>query len=785
MNDNPRLEALGTAVLTDRSAFLDWLKAKGWKRKDRIGGVSDSWYDDHWRDYFYDRQNLFRDTTNIFTHDAANSTFGQTYTEEFFQMLDELQQEHQPLQYYYQDDFACIVGYGPKRYVMPSQWYTFTPFQDYSHLTGQEFKTLGGAVAGGALPAVQNGLTRSGVEEEIRNAESEKEKLEQMKEEIEACKSKGLQELKAQMEVLQEKMEEQKKELLKEWQKKREKLYLKQQELEKTLFLLETQIYGIRCYLGEVVNLHQILDGAPAPVDTPVILYQKIRYLDEELGKYMSLYDISGTDSTKQTFLELLKCREDIRELFVPNDRCITLLRVSRTGVQHAASELVANTLERYSVYHGKQLALLMRDGGRLFITWLDDEKVNLSDENAFYQPGRKEEREYHEQEAVRQTSKEDVASRYFLLSMLQGLADNGTVFHLPEKVNITDPRQKLFVFSMADGWITDHTYGTFREMLDRISEIPFKEGDMVMATIGITRDDKYQHNSYGRASRFEKFNNDRGIGERNRTHDASIPRGAILPVNKILYDITAEFAYEKLKGIPTGDRDAYGRAKIQATMIPLGFGTTEYTWDLESYNVFLTQKQMTTACEEKDLLAIWQGYRNGGYYYTNEDGREKEFYACDFEDGKFPEIWRKQYFGAKLLKKEPHYFLSAKKEENWETGKAARANMEAYPDELIPLTYLCETWIKYVITTGNIGDWCVGRATLSYAEALQYLNKILEYLRERDKDVPGMLRDAGLEDWMQEHTDWDATLTEWRIANQVRRMTPTQAKRFAKHVTK
>ena len=50
----------------------------------------------------------------------------------------------------------------------------------------------------------------------------------------------------------------------------------------------------------------------------------------------------------------------------------------------------------------------------------------------------------------------------------------------------------------MADGWITDHTYGTFDELLDRVSKIPMKEGDMVLTAMVITRDDLYQHDQYG-----------------------------------------------------------------------------------------------------------------------------------------------------------------------------------------------------------------------------------------------------------------------------------------------
>lgn len=781
-----KMESLGSATLTDRTRFLEWLKEEGWKRKAQIGvTLTDSWYCRHWRDYFYVRQELFRDTINIFDADAADSRFGQRATTEFFQMLDTLKEENQPLQYFYKDAFACIVGYSEKRYVMPSEWYEFSPLLDYSHLDAQTFKAIGGSVAGSALPATLNGLTQSDVKDRIDAAGSEMEELEKQKQEIEACESTELKALKEQMEALRAQMEEQKRELLKDWMKKKEELDLKRQELEKTLFLLETQIYGIRCYLGEVIHVHWILNGPPAPVDTPVILYQKIRYLDEELGKYASLYQFDGSEGDKQSFLSLLKHREDIRNLFVPNDRCITLLRVSRTGIQYQMSDVVANTLETYKTYHGRQLALLMRDGGRLSIAWLDDEKISLSDENAFYQPGRKEEREYQEGYTEQSTSKEEVASRYFLLSILQGITDNGTVFKLPEKINVMDPHQKYFIFSMADGWIADHTYGTFDELLDRVSKIPMKEGDMVLTAMVITRDDRYQHDQYGRASRYERYNNDRGIGERNRTHDATIPGFTILPINKVLYDLTVEYAYEKFKGVPYEEPHSGSIShKIQETGISLGHDSEIEEWDWESYNSFLLKKRLSSACKDDELLALQQSYGSRDhFYYKTDKGMVRAFYHYDFEDGEYPEIWKKEYTGAKLIKKVPHYFLSAEKEANWETGKAARANMEVESDEIIPLTYLCETWIRYVITTGNVGNWRVGGKILSYAEALRYLNKILEYIRKRDQEIPATLKEAGLEKWMQAHPDWDVLLTEWRIANQIRNMTFYQVKRFAKSI--
>ena len=41
----------------------------------------------------------------------------------------------------------------------------------------------------------------------------------------------------------------------------------------------------------------------------------------------------------------------------------------------------------------------------------------------------------------------------------------------------------------------------------------------------------------------------------------------------------------------------------------------------------------------------------------------------------------------------------------------------------------------------------------------------------------------AGLEDWINNTPNWDAIVTEWRIANNKRKLTEANAKTFAKTI--
>ena len=64
--------------------------------------------------------------------------------------------------------------------------------------------------------------------------------------------------------------------------------------LEKQLYVLDTELYSIRCFMGETVQFVHLRSGRHSTVETPVVLYQKIRYLDEEMGKFLAVYDFDA-----------------------------------------------------------------------------------------------------------------------------------------------------------------------------------------------------------------------------------------------------------------------------------------------------------------------------------------------------------------------------------------------------------------------------------------------------------------------------------------------------------
>ena len=338
----------------------------------------------------------------------------------------------------------------------------------------------------------------SATQEKINKKEAELEQLEkEKKEELERFRLELEKKYQSKMDLMNEKQEE-----------------LKQQMevLNRQMFLLNTEIYSIRCFMGETVDFIPLTTGAYSKVTDPLVVYQKIRYLDEELGKWISIYDVDGDDTA--LFEDMLKSRPDLRDMFVPGNKCISLVRAAHNKIRYCESKQIANTLKKYYVYHANKVGILVRDGENLWIGWTDQDRIDIPDGNVFYRPETKESSIEDSKGGQRTSTKEETASRYFIFSILQGLIHNGKLLHLPEDVQISKPNPYI-VLSMADGWLEDDRYGTFSSIVERTSA-PLQKGDMLLTTLSIKRDDAYSDKKY------RAWDNDRGRGAYNRTYDAS-----------------------------------------------------------------------------------------------------------------------------------------------------------------------------------------------------------------------------------------------------------------------
>lgn len=763
---------IGYAIF-DYKAFEEW---KIMYQAKEFGYHVPCWYWDMWEDYFYTRQSVFRDCINVF--EACDN-------KKLKSLITHLTDIGEKLQLFYYDDTACIIGYEDKRFVMNSDFVTPEYLEDYSKLTASEMKKLTGAVSESSfLPAELDTATVENLTDKKNSAEQDIKTLEEeMKKQEAAIREemyRKIEEMKAQMSVK-----------LDEYRAIAEKC-------KKEIFILESQIFSIRCYTGEVVKFHQIKNGKPASQDTPLVLYQKIRFLDEELGKHIAIFDFNGEEDTR--LIPLLQARDDIAKLFAPGERSLTILRTSRTGRFIAANENIKNMLAEYDQYHGMQLALLLRDGEKLYIAWCDADNIKINEENAFYSLSVQTEMRGEDEDASiteRTTDIHEALSRYYLLAILQGVIDAGQILKFPEAVNVLDPAQKYIIYSLAKGWVTSDKYGSLEQMLEKSKDIALRKGDRILTIMGLRPDGS------GRA-----YDNDRGIGYANRTSGVRIAGKKIYPVNLVLYDAIVRYEYEAVKvteemttkdvrHIKDNTAEIIKEPDIKYTVTDkvLFTGSGSTTIPYETFREF--KKDDTNKIKMyviHDIIAVGHNdYVKPAMYYKENEHEIRHNKPDTFRNQKIQlsgkELYAKHVTSVTIEHTIPHMFVSVKQNgygsyQNGFKDTEYHVNFEVMHYEYIPATFLCSSWINEVITTGNIGDIRFPGARPSFADLLPYLHILKEELEEREKNEKLLLIQSGGEAFLDTHDDWDANLCEWKIKNQIHELTKARAKKFLKEQT-
>lgn len=564
----------------------------------------------------------------------------------------------------YEHEKFDIIKFGGNQFLIPSGRLLKDYYKDYSDIPMDQIKQSTVALNSSSVSMVPSGneLAFRSISEQKSLLESELIKIKDIESDmydVKNAKVEGLSELQAEIDRIKQELEAKKEALMKELRVKMDEMEAKKQQLENQLFVLESEIYSIRCYLGEVVDFIKIRSGKDAPADNPIILYQKIRFLDEELGKAISLYDFDFSDI--KMFEDFLKNRDDALDVFCPSERCVALVRVSRTGTAWGLREVPYGLiLKEYEVYHGKTIGILIRNGENLYMGWTDDDRIGIPDD-MFFTPG---EKQVDPEDADKQevTSIKEMVSRVFVFSILQGALDNKKMLELPEgvKASFTKPSEYI-VYSAADRWLADNRYGTFDDMVERCNAT-IKVGDQILAIEDLWDGHSNSWNHYPQYNRDHNYS--------RRTHDVRYKDGEI-------------------------------------------------------YKIALVE--------------------NDEFYVSLEkDGPDYIYYDGDYHKRK----------------------------------RVATALFQVYPSEFINITYMNSAWLKYVITTRNLGNY--GRLG-HYAETIRYLNKALEVIKKREK-----VEQALIEQYIPRLADdreWPAKLSEWKLEKGVRTITNYQAKRFSKHL--
>lgn len=432
----------------------------------------------------------------------------------------------------------------------------YTPIKDYSHMSVGEIRLLSsGANISTPVPAtVPDGLSANLIRQNVDATEQELSDLESQLRDAREERSAELAALKAEVERAMKALKEKKQALMDTLSAKKKELQLQVEALNDQIFLLESQIYAIRCYAGEVVNFAQLRKGSNAADTEPIVLHQKLRFLDEEMGRLTSIYELDCSEL--RYFEEFLTASPVALEVFAPNERCVTLVRLSRTGQRFQMSDKYANMLEEYRLFHGNTVGIVIRNGENVYIGWTDAEQVHVTDDfimeidpKAFHvnndfigqeTEAQREKRLIEERAIARQVASE-LVSRIFIFNILQGIVDNSDLLPLPEGITIS--RESDYVkFSMADKWLSDNRFGSFADIIKRCNEPQLRKGDSIL-TVQFLRPDNSK-------SIYKQWCNDRGRGEKNRTWDCSVSDCHVYPINMVEYDEPRQRTYYRYKGM-------------------------------------------------------------------------------------------------------------------------------------------------------------------------------------------------------------------------------------------
>lgn len=389
-------------------------------------------------------------------------------------------------------DFA-IVKLHSKKYIVPCEMLVFVEKEIFeTETTGNEL-----AVMGMNQLALKTNYTDA-IEQLEKTANFEDAAFETQLAEIEN--------LKAQMEAKISAMYEMQAQMMSELQAKIERY-------QHELLVMRTDLTAFEYRHGLTIDFTRITSGECAPIEQPIVVYQKLIYLDEDLPRFEKLYDVDAGS------LEVaLKHSPALLEHICPTNKGVSFLKMRNASGKFELNNTVMKFIEDTMP---NQIGVLVRNGENTWLTWLDSDKVSFS-QDSFASVSSQE----------KEPSVKLIQSRYYVFSIILGLIERGEMLqldHVPVDV-FSDPS---IILSNADSQITDSTYIELGALLHTLNDYS-KPDDPIFVLNSFTDQAKY-HSYYGGGT------TERGRGDNALTNDTSVKRG----VNKIRgIDYFSDFTY-------------------------------------------------------------------------------------------------------------------------------------------------------------------------------------------------------------------------------------------------
>jgi hypothetical protein len=124
------------------------------------------------------------------------------------------------------------------------------------------------------------------------------------------------------------------------------------------------RIFTVELYAGLIEQLVQVVDGAPAPLDAKVHLFQRRHYMDEEC---LANYEAGGMDIRSIEKFDAWLARPDNFHRILPLPRCIVAFRVRRYEARSPVFSFGDFIAAMHMADANKTTFLYIRNGDQLF----------------------------------------------------------------------------------------------------------------------------------------------------------------------------------------------------------------------------------------------------------------------------------------------------------------------------------------------------------------------------------------------------------------------------------
>lgn len=313
-------------------------------------------------------------------------------------------------------------------------------------------------------------------------------------------------------------------------------LQSKIQLYEHELLIMRSDLTAFEYRNGLTVDFMNIHKGANAPVHQPIIIHQKLIYLDEDLPRLTDLYDVDSGS------LEVaIKNSPALLEHICPTSKGITFLKMRNSAGNYELENTVMKFIRNVMP---NEVGVLIRNGENTWFTWLDSNDISLSVDS------------FTSKSSDEETSLSLLQSRYYLFNLIMGLIERNEILqldHVPTNM-FADPG---IIWSNADSQIADSTYvelGNIIPILNRYS----KADDPIYVLNSFTDKATY-------TDRYGGGTTERGRGDNALTDNTSVKEG----LNKIKgIDYFSNFIYRFYVG---GEKERYwvddDKAKISPSL--------------------------------------------------------------------------------------------------------------------------------------------------------------------------------------------------------------------------